>query len=89
VAFDDSGIGKNARKPFEFRKAGPEHIPCRGQDILLKKYVRRDRCRQRNQGSRRHRGISPVRVCVRRTNIMAPGIFERCEKEFAEEFTKN
>ena len=60
VTFDNSGIGKNTRVSFEFGQALSERVPCRGQNILLQKYVGRDRCRQGDQCSRGHREISPA-----------------------------
>ena len=36
MALDDAGIGKNARQRFELGQAGSEHVPCRGQNILLR-----------------------------------------------------
>jgi hypothetical protein len=34
VALDDAGVGKDAGEALEFGKAGPENIPCRGQDTM-------------------------------------------------------
>jgi hypothetical protein len=55
MPLDNSSVRKNAGKPLEVRKARPERVPGCGQHILLQKYVWRDRCRQRNESSGRHR----------------------------------
>jgi hypothetical protein len=42
MALDDAGIGKDARERFELRQARPEHLPGRGQHVLLQKHVGRN-----------------------------------------------